>query len=198
MQKLDGTHFLIDGFPRNQNNLQGWTSQVPTSFARVGGVLFFDLPLEQMRARVLERGKTSGRSDDNIKSVEKRFHTYLEQTMPIIAQFEAEKKVFKFDAHRSVDAIHREVLEVLPKKELQKLDISRKGTSTQGMSTFTQGMSTSTQGMGRQATSNKGASMTSVRGIRHVHTYVGGNKRALVASLGLLSMVVFAKGKKWL
>ena len=39
-------------------------------------LLFLDCPQEVMLERLLERGKTSGRSDDNIESIKKRFITY--------------------------------------------------------------------------------------------------------------------------
>ena len=69
-----GTRFLIDGFPRNTNNLSGWQQVAGNSLA-LGGVLFYDCPEEVMEARLLERGKTSGRTDDNIESIRKRFAT---------------------------------------------------------------------------------------------------------------------------
>ena len=37
-----------------------------------------------MLNRLLERGKTSGREDDNVESIKKRFHTYKNDTMPVI------------------------------------------------------------------------------------------------------------------
>jgi UMP-CMP kinase len=37
-----------------------------------------------MLERVMERGKTSGRSDDNIESLRKRFATFLAETMPVV------------------------------------------------------------------------------------------------------------------
>lgn len=64
-------HFLIDGFPRNQDNLDGW-NRVMGNYAKVQFVLFFDCPEDVMEARLLERGKTSGRTDDNIESIKKR------------------------------------------------------------------------------------------------------------------------------
>lgn len=63
--------FLIDGFPRNKDNLDGW-NRVMKDHADVQFVLFFDCPEDIMEARLLERGKTSGRSDDNIESIKKR------------------------------------------------------------------------------------------------------------------------------
>jgi len=46
-----------------------------------------------MLQRLLERGKTSGREDDNAESIKKRFQTYKDQTMPVIEHFEKQNKV---------------------------------------------------------------------------------------------------------
>ena len=74
MQADGGKRFLVDGFPRNTNNVSGW-QQVVRDSINLGGVLFYDCPEETMEARLLERGKTSGRTDDNIESIRKRFRT---------------------------------------------------------------------------------------------------------------------------
>eukprot|EP00351_Strombidinopsis_sp_SopsisLIS2011_P004749 CAMPEP_0116887840 /NCGR_PEP_ID=MMETSP0463-20121206/22536_1 /TAXON_ID=181622 /ORGANISM="Strombidinopsis sp, Strain SopsisLIS2011" /LENGTH=37 /DNA_ID= /DNA_START= /DNA_END= /DNA_ORIENTATION= len=37
-----------------------------------------------MTQRILERGKTSGRNDDNIETLKKRFNTFQEQSMPVV------------------------------------------------------------------------------------------------------------------
>ncbi len=63
--------FLVDGFPRNQDNLDGWMAAM-AGYADVLAVLFFDCPEAVMEARLLERGKTSGRSDDNAEAIRKR------------------------------------------------------------------------------------------------------------------------------
>ncbi|RYE82513.1 MAG: hypothetical protein EOO65_05390, partial [Methanosarcinales archaeon] len=71
MQESGASKFLIDGFPRNFDNLEGWLRVIGDS-AVVKGVLSFDCPEDEMEKRLLERGKTSGRSDDNIESIRKR------------------------------------------------------------------------------------------------------------------------------
>ena len=43
--------------------------------ARVAIVLFLDCPENVMEQRLIKRGETSGRSDDNVDSIRKRFHT---------------------------------------------------------------------------------------------------------------------------
>jgi UMP-CMP kinase len=63
MNKSGRSAFLIDGFPRNADNLSGW-ERVVGKQAQVLGCLYFDCPEAVMEARLLERGKTSGRTDE--------------------------------------------------------------------------------------------------------------------------------------
>lgn len=107
--------FLIDGFPRNEDNLQGW-NKVMDGKADVKFVLFFDCSNEVCIERCLDRGKSSGRTDDNRESLEKRIKTYLQSTRPIIEQYEKQGKVRTIDASRSVDEVFADVKTTLDKE----------------------------------------------------------------------------------
>src|ERR1700753_1118818 len=75
----EGKHkFLIDGFPRKMDQAEKFEEVVvPAEFT-----LFFDCPEETMRKRLLHRGETSGRADDNEESIVKRFKTFEQTSMP--------------------------------------------------------------------------------------------------------------------
>jgi UMP-CMP kinase len=60
--------FLIDGFPRSEGNVNSWKEIVGNS-AILEYVLFFECPFDILTSRLLERGKTSGRSDDSLVSL---------------------------------------------------------------------------------------------------------------------------------
>ena len=107
-----GSRFLVDGFPRNANNLSGWQTVAGDSL-QVGGVLFYDCPEETMEARLLERGKTSGRTDDNIESIRKRFRTYMNETVPIIQYYEFMGLVHKIDGTREVDEVWEDTVSAI-------------------------------------------------------------------------------------
>ncbi|KAG9343457.1 hypothetical protein AGOR_G00239370 [Albula goreensis] len=107
--------FLIDGFPRNQDNMEGW-NKVMDGKADVKFVLFFDCSNKVCIDRCLERGKSSGRTDDNRESLEKRIQTYLQSTRPIIEQYEKEGKVRTVDASRGVDEVFADVKTILDKE----------------------------------------------------------------------------------
>ena len=97
--------FLIDGFPRNQDNVRGW-DEVIGDEAEVKGVLFFDCPEEVMLERLLERGKTSGRNDDNEEAARKRFTVYKEHTLPIIEDYASRNKVIKVDGNQEIETVY--------------------------------------------------------------------------------------------
>ena len=48
----------------------------------VTGVLAYECPEQVLEERLLKRGESSGRSDDNIESIRKRFKTFQAETMP--------------------------------------------------------------------------------------------------------------------
>lgn len=56
-------------------------------------MLYFATTEEVLLARLLERGKTSGREDDNAASITKRFRTYKVETMPVIEYYSGLGKV---------------------------------------------------------------------------------------------------------
>jgi hypothetical protein len=82
--------------------------------AEVCGVLYFDASETVMESRILQRGKTSAREDDNIESIKKRFRTYIDSTRPIIGEFEGTGKVWRINADQSVDDVFVEVYSKIP------------------------------------------------------------------------------------
>ncbi|KAK1752481.1 adenylate kinase-domain-containing protein [Echria macrotheca] len=93
--------FLIDGFPRKMDQALKFEEVVCP--ARL--VLFYDCPEDEMERRLLERGKTSGRADDNAESIRKRFRTFIETSMPVVDHYEKEGRVVKIDATAPPDAV---------------------------------------------------------------------------------------------
>ena len=53
----------------------------------------------------MKRGETSGRTDDNIESIKKRFSTFVQSTMPVVERFENENRLVRVSAARPVDDV---------------------------------------------------------------------------------------------
>lgn len=73
-------------------------------------VLFFDCSEDLCVERCLKRGQAgSGRTDDNLESLKKRFNTYINDTMPIINHYKTEDRVNQIDASPGPDAVYQTV-----------------------------------------------------------------------------------------
>jgi adenylate kinase (isozyme 1 subfamily) len=105
----DSPGFLIDGFPREMN--QGLEFEKKITACHL--VLSYECSEEVMTQRLLERGKTSGRSDDNVETIKKRFHTFNESTLPVLEYFNEQGKLRKISASRSIDDVFQETCSVL-------------------------------------------------------------------------------------
>lgn len=62
-----------------------------------------------MLQRLLKRGETSGRSDDNLESIKKRFVTYKAETREIVKYYDELKKNKNVDAERDTKEIFEDL-----------------------------------------------------------------------------------------
>jgi len=103
------TKFLIDGFPRSEENCVVWDEVMSSVECELKFVLFLDCPEDVMTGRLLERAKTSGRNDDNLETIRKRFKTFREESMPIVEMYEKKGLLRKVVADCSVEDVYQEV-----------------------------------------------------------------------------------------
>lgn len=117
-QAMDETkkrYFLIDGYPRNHDNLVTW-QKVMGNESRVAFVLFFECPLDVCVERCLGRGEAgSGRADDNLDSLKKRIRVFEEQTKPIVDYYDKLNLVERVDASKSKEEVFADVKKVFDK-----------------------------------------------------------------------------------
>lgn len=104
MDASGAQRFLIDGFPRNEENRASFESQTGIQPELV---LFFDCPEEVMERRLL--GRNEGRTDDNIDTIRKRFKVFLESSLPVIQHYDKEGRVARINADRDAAQIYAEV-----------------------------------------------------------------------------------------
>ncbi|KAL1915731.1 uncharacterized protein VTP21DRAFT_6490 [Calcarisporiella thermophila] len=108
MKASGGKRFLIDGFPRKLDQAHKFEEVViPSKF-----VLYFECPEEIMLERLLKRGETSGRVDDNIESIKKRFRTFRETSFPVITHYEQKGKVHTVSCRNTPEDVYSEVREI--------------------------------------------------------------------------------------
>lgn len=111
--------FLIDGFPRKLDQAHAFERSVcPSKFT-----LFFDCSEAVMEKRLLHRGETSGRADDNAESIKKRFRTFVETSMPVVDEFESQGRVVKIKAETSPEDVYKTVQEKLKERGVEPISI---------------------------------------------------------------------------
>lgn len=101
------TRFLIDGFPRSEGNVTAWQEQM--SHHKVEFVLNLECPEEVLVGRLLERGQTSGRSDDQIDVIRKRFQTFQKECKPIVEMYDQQNKVRTILSDKPVEDVYQEI-----------------------------------------------------------------------------------------
>jgi adenylate kinase family enzyme len=90
-------NFLVDGFPRSINNLEGWRKSFGVD-VELPKMMYFECPYEVLEKRIMGRAKYSGRSDDNLESIKLRFDTFKEETLPTVEYFRDQGKCVEVDA----------------------------------------------------------------------------------------------------
>merc|ERR1712158_102362 len=106
--KLAGSKgFLIDGYPREVAQGQEFEKEI----APCTKILYFEVKDETMTERLLKRGQSSGRVDDNVETIKKRLDTFHKHSKPVIDAYAA--KCAKIPAERSVDDIFADVQKAL-------------------------------------------------------------------------------------
>jgi adenylate kinase len=92
----DATGFLFDGFPRTVAQAIALDKLLDLKKSEIDIVLALEVSEEELVHRLLNRGKTSGRSDDSDEAViRKRFNVYSKDTSPVADHY---KRAHKFKA----------------------------------------------------------------------------------------------------
>jgi UMP-CMP kinase len=107
-----GKRFLIDGFPRNEENRATWY-RLAEEKTEVVACLFYECGMDELQRRLLERGKTSGRTDDNLESIKLRFITFQNESMPVVKWFEKQNLLKQISGAQPVEEVWAETRKFL-------------------------------------------------------------------------------------
>lgn len=78
---------ILDGFPRTVAQAEALDALFAKLGTRVHAVLDLQVEEAELIDRLLKRGQDSGRSDDNLETIQKRLGVYHAQTAPIAAHY---------------------------------------------------------------------------------------------------------------
>lgn len=81
---------IFDGFPRTIPQAEALKEMLAERNTTVSAMLELDVADEELMTRLMERGKTSGRADDNAETIAARLKVYHTQTQPLSDWYEKE------------------------------------------------------------------------------------------------------------
>jgi len=101
----DVNGFLFDGFPRTTVQayiLEGLLFKLNT---KLSCMLSLEVPKDELKRRMLERAKTSGRADDNEEVINNRLREYEEKTVPVKDFYKEKGIYYDIDGTGTVDEV---------------------------------------------------------------------------------------------
>ena len=102
----DTEGIIFDGFPRTINQAVSLDEFLTARNSEIHALIQLDVSEEEIVARLLERGKTSGRADDRDETIiRRRYQEYLTKTAPVFDHYAAQDKATKVAGIGSVDKI---------------------------------------------------------------------------------------------
>ena len=104
---------IFDGFPRTIPQAEALKNMLAQRSTEVRAVLQLEVPEEMLTERLLNRGKTSGRADDNAETIRKRLEVYHSQTAPLAAWYAAEGKLHAIKGYGALEEINAALCEVI-------------------------------------------------------------------------------------
>ena len=111
----DSKGVIFDGFPRTIAQAEALKKMLAERGQDVSVMVDLDVPEEELMVRLINRGKDSGRADDNEETIKKRLHVYHSQTAPLIDWYKNEKKYQHINGLGTMEGIFAEICEAVDK-----------------------------------------------------------------------------------
>lgn len=104
---------IFDGFPRTIPQAEALKKMLAERGHQIDAMIELSVPEDELMARLLNRGKLTGRSDDNEETIKKRLDVYHNQTAPLIDWYENEGIHHHVEGLGTVDEIFGRICAVV-------------------------------------------------------------------------------------
>ncbi|MCU0680534.1 MAG: adenylate kinase [Planctomycetes bacterium] len=105
IEKKEGNGFLLDGFPRTIPQAEALDIFMQKENLKISGVLSLEVHNEEIIKRLILRGQTSGRLDDNEESIKNRLEVYDKQTAPLLEYYQKKGNLLPVNGIGDIDEI---------------------------------------------------------------------------------------------
>jgi adenylate kinase len=105
-KNTDANGFIFDGFPRTTAQAEALDAFLESKEMELSGTVALEANDEVLIERLLERGKISGRADDQDETkIRNRFEEYNEKTAPLINFYSSQEKFHSVNGIGSIEDI---------------------------------------------------------------------------------------------
>jgi adenylate kinase len=102
--------YIFDGFPRTVPQANALDTLLKEKGEKIDGMIALDVPEQELKNRIKERGKTSGRADDqNEAKIENRIRVYKDETLPVANYYDGEGKYVKIHGVGTIEEIFSKI-----------------------------------------------------------------------------------------
>ncbi|GHB45266.1 adenylate kinase [Mongoliitalea lutea] len=106
--------FIFDGFPRTVAQADALDQLMVKIGSQISGMIALEVDEEVLKNRIRERGKTSGRADDqDEQKIQTRINVYLDETLPVASYYEKQGKLTRINGVGEIDEIFQNISKVL-------------------------------------------------------------------------------------
>lgn len=105
----DARGIIFDGFPRTVAQAKSLDKLLELRSTEIHTLIALDVPDEELKKRLLQRGIDSGRSDDNEATILKRIVEYKNKTKPVADYYDAQDKLEHVKGVGTVDTIFKAI-----------------------------------------------------------------------------------------
>lgn len=106
--------FIFDGFPRTEAQAESLDKLAQQENTEIDAMVALQVPEEELVKRLLERGKSSGRSDDNDeKVIRNRIQEYEDKTATLANYYDKQGKYYPVEGVGSIDEIFERISQVV-------------------------------------------------------------------------------------
>lgn len=102
---------VFDGFPRTIPQAEALKKMLGERGSKVHAVVGLEVPEEELVERMLNRGKQTGRADDNPETIKNRLDVYHKQTHPLKEYYQNEGNYLPINGSGSVEQIFNDIAE---------------------------------------------------------------------------------------
>ena len=113
-QNTNAKGFLFDGFPRTKSQAEALDNFLENNKMQISATISLEVEDNVLIKRLLERGKSSGRIDDqNESKIINRFKEYNKKTAPLKTYYNDQNKFYSVSGIGSIDIITNRLVQVI-------------------------------------------------------------------------------------